>query len=70
MKIIDLVKFDIQNKGVKIVALAKSCDVSVYIIRSILDGRTISNEHAEKVANHFGYKHSNELIRINQQVSK
>ena len=43
MTLIDLVKFDVQNRGVKIVALAKSCDVSVYIIRSILDGRTISN---------------------------
>ena len=63
MTVTELVRFEVEVRGVKIIALAKTCDVSVYIIRSVLDGRKISGDHSEKIANSFGYKHSDKLIK-------
>jgi len=71
MTLTELIEFDIEQNGIKILTLVIRFGVSRHIIKTILEGGKVHPKYAEKIASHYGYYHSDILVKIDdQQVSK
>ena len=63
MNLTQLVKFEINERGVPVTTLAKKTGCTQYLINQLLAGKTISHDRAAKVAAYFGYELKTILIK-------